>query len=71
MHTQVECALVEKVTPSLTNMRELAPPKSVIPKTLIVHSIAVEYAKENIIVEPIESRVLFIVSFLGRCKWQS
>ena len=36
MHTQVECALVNEVAPSLTNMEELAPPKSVIPTVVII-----------------------------------
>jgi hypothetical protein len=36
MHTEVECGFVDEVTPSLANMRELAPPKSEIPKMLIV-----------------------------------
>jgi hypothetical protein len=45
MHTQVECAFVDEVTPSLANMRELAPQKSDIPKELIVQSIVVEYTE--------------------------
>jgi hypothetical protein len=65
MHTQVERAFVDKVAPSLTNMRELAPPKLEIPKAFIVQSIVVEYAEEYIIVEPMDSRVLYIVSSLG------
>ena len=71
MHTQVECAFVDEVTPSLTNMRELAPPKSDIPTILLIQSIAVEYAEEYIIVEPMDSRVLCIVSSLGCWRWQS
>ena len=55
MHTQVECGLVQEVTPSLTNVRELAPPKSVVPTVLILQSIAVEYVEEYIVVEPIDS----------------
>ena len=65
MHTQEECGFVDEVTPSLTNVRELAPPNSVIPMILIIQSIAVEYAKENIIVEPMDSRILYIISSLG------
>ena len=71
MHTQVECAFVDEVTPSLTNMRELAPPKSDIPTILLIQSIAVEYAQEYIIVEPMDSRVLYIVSSLGCWRRQS
>jgi hypothetical protein len=58
MHTQVEGAFVDEVTPSLTNMRELAPQKSDIPILLCIQSIKVEYAKEYIIVEPMDSRRL-------------
>ena len=57
MHTQVECEFVYEVTPSLTDMKELAPPKSDIPSILLVQSIVVEYVKEYIIVEPMDSRV--------------
>ena len=52
MQTQVECGFIYKVTPSLTNMRETAPPKSDIPTILLIQSIAVEYVEEDIIVEP-------------------
>ena len=65
MHTQVECAFVDEVTPSLTNMGELAPQKLVIPMTLITQPIAVEYTKEYIIVELMDSRTVCIVSTLG------
>ena len=41
----------------MTNMREFAPPKSVIPVELPIQSVAVEYAEEHIVVEPINSRV--------------
>jgi hypothetical protein len=68
MHTQVECAFVDEVTPSLTNMRELAPPKSDIPTILIIQSIAVEYAEEYIIVEPMDSRY-GTSSSLGCWRW--
>jgi hypothetical protein len=71
MHTQVECTFVDEVTPSLTNMREIAPPKSDIPMIAIVQSIAVEYAKEYIIVEAMDSSIRYIVSSLGRWRWQS
>ena len=57
MYTQVECAFVDKVTPSLTNMREPAPPKLVIPAVLLIQSVVVEYAEEYIVVEPMDSRV--------------
>ncbi|KAH9054859.1 hypothetical protein EDB87DRAFT_1580228 [Lactarius vividus] len=50
----VDCRGVHEVTPSSTSMRELAPPKSDIPSILLIQSIAVEYAEENIIVEPID-----------------
>ena len=56
MHSQVECGFVYEETPSLTNMRELAPPKSDIPTILLIQSIVVEYVKEYIIVEPMDSR---------------
>jgi hypothetical protein len=58
MHTQVGCAFVDEVTPSLTNMGELEPPKSAIPIILIIQSIVVEYVEEYIIVEPMDSRIL-------------
>ena len=45
-------------------MRELAPPKSVIP-TLLIQLIDVEYLEECIIVERIDNRVWYIVSSLG------
>ena len=61
MHTQVECVFVDEVTPSLTNMGEPAPHKSVIPAVLFVQSIAVEYAEEYIVVEPMDSRILYVI----------
>jgi hypothetical protein len=66
----VECAFVDKVTPSLTNVRELAPQKSDIPMILIIQSIAVEYSEKYIIVEPMDSRIRYVISSLGcwRCK---
>ena len=64
MHTQVECTFVDEATPSLTNMRELAPQKSGIPMMLIVQSIVVEYVEEYIIIEPMDSRILYVVSSL-------
>ena len=57
MHTQVECGFVNEMTPSLTDMKELAPPKSHIPTILLIQSIVVEYVKEYITVEPMDSRV--------------
>ena len=57
MHTQVECGFIYEVPPSLTNMRKLAPPKSGIPAILLIQPIVVEYAEENIFVEPMDSRV--------------
>jgi hypothetical protein len=39
-------------------MRELAPPKMVIPVILLFQSIVVEYAREYVIVEPIGRHVL-------------
>ena len=62
-HTQVKWASVYKVTPSLTNMGELAPQKLGIPMILIIQSITIEYAEEYIIVEPMDgSRISYIVS---------
>ena len=75
MHTQVECGFVDEVTPSLTNMGELAPQESAIPMTLIIQSIVIEYAEEYIVVEPvpIDSMVRYVVSesSLGCGRWQS
>ena len=65
------CAVVDEITPSLTNLRERAPPKSVIPTVLLFQSIAVEYAKEYIIVESMDSRVLCTVSSLECRRRQS
>ena len=62
---------MDEVTPSLANMRELAPQKLEIPKMLIVQSIAVEYAEEYIIVEPMDGRVLYIVFSFGCWRRQS
>ena len=62
MHTQVECAFVDEVTPSLTNMGELAPQQLEIPMILILQSIAVEYAEEYIIVETMDTMIPYIVS---------
>ena len=42
-------------------MGEPAPPKSVIPAVLFVQSIAVEYAEEYIVVEPMDSRILYVI----------
>ena len=71
MHTQVERAFIDEVTPFSTNMRELAPQKLEIPKMLIVQSIAVEDAKGYIIVEPMDGGVLYIVSSFGCWRWRS
>jgi hypothetical protein len=70
-HTQVECTFEDEVTPSLTNLREFAPQILEIPIPLPIQSIAVEYAEEYIIVEPMDSRVLYIVSSLGCWRGQS
>jgi hypothetical protein len=58
---------MDEATPSLTNMRELAPPKSIIPTIALIQSIAVEYIEEYIIIEPMDasSRVRHVVSQLG------
>jgi hypothetical protein len=63
---------VYEVTPSSTNMRELAPPKMVIPAILLVQSIEAEYAKEYVIVERVDSRVLHRVSWKLGCwrRWR-
>jgi hypothetical protein len=61
----MESGLEHEVTPSLTNMRELAPPKADVPKSVPIQSIAVEYVEEYIIIEPIDSGVRYIVSSLG------
>jgi hypothetical protein len=71
MHTQVERAFVDEVAPSPTNMRELAPQKSDIPILLCVQSIKVEYAEEYIIIDPMDSRILYIVSSLECWRRQS
>ena len=57
MHSQVECGVVYEVTPSLTDMRQFAPPISDIPSILLVQSIAVEYFEEYILVERMDSHV--------------
>ena len=70
MNTQLGCGFVDEVTPSLTNMGELAPQESAIPMTLIIQSIASEYAKEYIVVELMDSMVRCVrsESSLG-CWW--
>ena len=59
MYTEVECVFVNKATPSLTNVVELAPQKSVIPiqprGSVFIPSIVVEYTEEYIIVELMDS----------------
>ena len=64
---------MDEVTPSLTNMGELAPQESAIPIMLIIQSIAIEYAEEYIVVEPMDSMVRYVVSesSLGCWRWQS
>ena len=57
MHIQMECRVVYEVTPSSTNMSELAPCKSVIPFIPVIQSIEIEYGEEYIIVERIYVRV--------------
>ena len=49
---------VYEVTPSSTNVGELAPPKLDIPSILSVQPIEAEYDKEYIIVERVDSRVI-------------
>ena len=71
MHPQVDSAFVDEVTPSLANMRELVPQKPEIPKKYIIQSIVVEYTKEYIVVEPMDSSVLYIVSSLGCWRQKS
>ena len=71
MNTQVDCTFVDEVTPSLANMRELAPQKPEIPKKYIIQSIVVEYTEEYIVVEPMDSSVLYIVSSLGCLRQKS
>ena len=71
LHTQVKCAIVDQVTPSLTNVGEPAPHEAVIPTILVVQPIAVEYSEEYIIIEPMDSRVVCIVSSLGCRRQQS
>ena len=51
MHAQAKCGFVYEVTPSSTNMSELAPPQSVVPIIPLIQSIAVEYLEEYIIIE--------------------
>ena len=70
MHTQVECAFVEKVTPSLTDVGEPAPPMLVIPAVFLIQSVAVEYAEEYIVVEPMDNRVRDGVHLLRCWRWQ-
>ena len=69
MHTQVECEFIDEMTPFLTNMGKPAPQKSTIPMALIIQSIAVEYAEEYIIVEPMDSTERYVVSLLGCWQW--
>ena len=64
----MECAFIDKMTPASTHVSELAPPKSDIPTIVLIQSIAVEYAEEYVIVEPMDSRfsrIPDIVSSLG------
>ena len=57
MHIQAECRGVNELTPSSTNTRELAPPKSDVPSVLLIQSIVAKYAKEYITTERIDSNV--------------
>jgi hypothetical protein len=54
VHTQEGCGFVYEATPSLTNVRELAPPKSDVPIIPLIQSIAVEYVEEYIITEQMD-----------------
>ena len=71
MHAQEACAFIDKIAPSLTNLRELAPPKSDIPFVVVVQSIIVEYIEEYIIVQQMDSRILYIATPLRCWRWQS
>ena len=51
MHTQAKCGCVYEATPFLTYLRELAPPKVVVPIIPLIQLIAVEYLEEYIFVE--------------------
>jgi hypothetical protein len=51
------CGCVYEVTPPLTNMRDLAPPKSDVPMFILIQSIAVDYLEEDIIAEAMDSCV--------------
>ena len=57
VRTQVGRRSVDEVTPSSTNMRQFAPPKSVIPTMNITKLAAVEDFQEYIILQHIDSRV--------------
>ena len=59
MHTQVKCGFVYEVTPSLTDLRELAPPKSAVPTIPLIQSIVVEYVEEYIIIEQMNSSYVY------------
>ena len=67
MHTQVGYRGVHEVTPSPTNMRELAPLQLDIPGILVIQSIVVEYAQEYIILERIDSRIMHAVPWSLGC----
>jgi hypothetical protein len=58
----MKCAIEDESTPSLTNMRELAPPMSEIPIILFIQPIAVEYAEEYIVVEQMDSQAWYVRS---------
>jgi hypothetical protein len=64
MHTQVECGFIYEATPSLTYLRELAPPKSDVPIIPLIQSIAVEYVEEYIIIEQMDSSNCYVISSL-------
>jgi hypothetical protein len=58
---------VYEVTPSPTNVREFAPPKLDIPSILLTQSIVAEYGEEYIVVDRIDSRVMYGVPWSFGC----
>ena len=55
----------------MTDVGEFAPQKPDIPMILVIQSIAVEYVEKYIIVEPMDGRIMYIVSSLGCWRRQS
>ena len=51
-------------------MKELAPPELGIPPIVFIQSIAVEYAEEYVVVEPMNGRARYVVSSFGYWRWQ-